>query len=121
MIKGLVLAILLTAIPVTAQRQFKLTDASKNVDVGIEVGKCDMGNCSPLTVTFYRKKAVRSFQTIRIPHTSMWDPIPNVNVTRRYDDQSVINFGDFDFDGVDDVAICDGTNGGYGMPSYQIY
>jgi hypothetical protein len=46
---------------------------------------------------------------------------PKANITRRYDDQSVINFGDFNFDGWQDVAICDGTNGGYGMPSYRVY
>ena len=34
---------------------------------------------------------------------------------------STINFGDFNFDGSDDVAICDGSNGGYGMPSYRVY
>jgi hypothetical protein len=51
----------------------------------------------------------------------MWDSVPKANITRRYDDQSVINFGDFNFDGYEDVAICDGNNGGYGSTSYQVY
>ncbi|MGH9820344.1 MAG: XAC2610-related protein [Pyrinomonadaceae bacterium] len=33
----------------------------------------------------------------------------------------MVNFGDFNFDGSEDVAICDGSNGGYGMPSYQVF
>jgi hypothetical protein len=32
-----------------------------------------------------------------------------------------VSFSDYNFDGVDDLALCDGANGGYGMPSYQIY
>ena len=51
----------------------------------------------------------------------MWDPVPKANVTKLYDDQSVINFGDFNFDGADDVAICEGPYGGYGGPSYRVY
>ena len=42
-------------------------------------------------------------------------------MTLGYDDQSVVNFDDFNFDGVEDVALNDGSYGGYGGPSYQIY
>ena len=38
-----------------------------------------------------------------------------------YDNQSVIDIGDFNFDGMEDVAICNGANGSCGMPSYNIY
>ncbi|MGD9588043.1 MAG: hypothetical protein AB7V11_04000 [Pyrinomonadaceae bacterium] len=111
-------------IVVPAQNQFRLNDASKLVDVELDVGRCNdgsRGQCGPLKVRFFRKNARRSFQTITLPVTNVWDPVPKANVTNRYDDQSVINFEDLNFDGVDDVAICDGTNGGYGMPSYQIF
>ena len=110
---------------IEAQTKFRLNDASRLVDVELDVGICDdginLGRCGPLTVRFFRKDQKASFQTIRLPRTNMWDNPPKANVTRRYDDQSVINFGDFNFDGIDDIAICDGTNGGYGMPSYRIY
>lgn len=102
-----------------------MSDASHLVDVELEIGNCDdginQGRCGPLTVRFFRKGSQRSFQTVSLPKTDMWDNPPKANITRLYDDQSIINFDDFNFDGVDDVAICDGTNGGYSMPSYRIY
>jgi len=119
----LTLSVFLTC-TIQAQRSFRLNDASRMVDVGIEVGNCDMGDsgtCEPLTVRFFRKNAAKPFQTVRLDRTSMWDSVPKANVINLYDDQSVINFGDYNFDGVKDVAICDGPNGGYGGPSYQVY
>jgi hypothetical protein len=119
-----VLIALFCAVHSPAQNRFRLTDASKIVNVEIDVGTCtegSSGRCGPLKVTFFRKKASSPFQTVRLAHTDMWGPVPTANVTNRYDDQSVINFGDFNFDGIEDVAICDGTDGGYGMPSYRVY
>lgn len=46
---------------------------------------------------------------------------PLVNDTLLYDEQSVIDIGDYNFDGMEDIAICSGSNGSYGMPSYNIY
>ena len=120
----LIPALLVLGITAQAQRHFRLNDASKHFDVRIEVGSCDLGDsgmCSPLIITFYRKHASRAFQTIRLAETIMEDSTPKANVINLYDDQSVINFGDFNFDGAEDVAICDGPNGGYGGPSYQVY
>ena len=118
----LVLA-LVAVISVPAQKHFRLDHASKSVDVDLDVGKCDADRsiCGPVTVSFLRKGDAKPFQLIRLAQTQMWDPEPQANVTNRYDDQSVVNFGDFNFDGTEDVAICDGNNGGYGMPSYRVY
>jgi hypothetical protein len=38
-----------------------------------------------------------------------------------YDEQSPIVFGDFNFDGTEDLAIRNGSNGGYGSASYDVY
>ncbi len=116
--------ILFVTVAVQGQRNFRLNDASKKVDVSIDVGKCDRGDsgmCGPVTVRFFRKSSTKPFQRILLDRTSMWNPTPKANVINRYDDQSVINFGDFNLDGAEDVAICDGSNGGYGGPSYQVY
>lgn len=110
--------------PAVAQDRFRMNDASKLVDVDIRIDNCPDGAssiCGPLHVRFFRKGQGTPFQIITLPRTDSWDDPPKANVTRRYDDQSIINFGDFNFDGAEDVAICDGTNGGYGMPSYQVY
>lgn len=116
------LFVLIFSVSLYGQGRFKLTDASKFVDVQIDVNKCDQySTCGPMYVSFFHKGRSTRFQTIRLRKTQMWDRIPKANVINRYDDQSVINFGDFNFDGVDDVAICDGSDGGYGMPSYRVY
>ena len=41
--------------------------------------------------------------------------------TVSYKDQWDIFLGDFNFDGMTDLALRDGMNGGYGFPSYQVY
>jgi hypothetical protein len=41
--------------------------------------------------------------------------------TVSYKDQFDVFFGDYNFDGVMDLALRDGMNGGYGFPSYQVY
>lgn len=46
---------------------------------------------------------------------------PLVNSTRLYDDQGVINVGDFNFDGQEDFGIQTGNEGSYGGPSYDVY
>jgi hypothetical protein len=122
--KVVFLAILVLSIPICGQNRFSLTDASHRFDVTLDVGPCDpsfASNCGPLNVHFYRKGFPHLFQTIRLPTTQMWDVPPTANIINRYDDQSVINFNDFNFDGHEDVAICDGAEGGYGMPSYRVY
>lgn len=118
-------AIFFLAAAVNAQNVFTLKDASKDFDICIDVGTCDSGIheglCGPVKIAFFRKNNSKAFQTIRLSKTEMMDPVPKANIILGYDDQSMINFDDFNFDGKEDVAICDGTNGGYGMPSYRVY
>ena len=88
----------------------------------MEVGKApDKFALPSAKYKFYRKGAKKPFQTVAVKWIDLWDAEPKANVTRLYDDQSVVNFGDFNFDGVEDVALNDGKDGGYGMPSYLIY
>ena len=118
------LASLAVSTQISAQNRFVLTDASKTIDIAIDVGSCSQQNfglCGPVKVNLYRKKSQKHFQTLRLSQTQMWDAKPKANVTRLYDDQSIINVDDFNFDGVEDLAICDGDLGGYRMPSYRIY
>jgi hypothetical protein len=105
-----------------AQKHFKMTNASKAVDVTIDFPRCaDQDNCGPVNFAFFRKGSSQPFQKIRVASTTMWDIEPNANETNLYDQQSTLNFGDFNFDGSEDVAVSDGNNGGYGGPSYRVY
>jgi hypothetical protein len=108
-----------------AQHKFELNDASKYFDIKVNVAKCDDGYCSGKAMfSFYKKGGTVPYQVISLPDTQMQledSGKPLTNVTLLYDKQSVVDVGDFNFDGVEDVAICDGANGSYGDPSYRIY
>jgi hypothetical protein len=123
--KNTIFLILLLASATFAQHTFDLKNASKFFDVKVNVEKCDDNSCTgKASFSFYKKGGVKAYQVINLPDTYVQlgdGGKPLVNTTLLYDDQSVIVVDDFNFDGMEDVAICDGTNGGYGMPSYQIY
>lgn len=117
--------VLLFASSAVAQKTFDVKDASKYFDIRVNVAKCDDGFCTgKATFSFFKKGGTVPYQLITLPDTQLQlreggDPL--VNVTMLYDEQSVVNIGDFNFDGMEDVAICDGPNGSYGGPSYRIY
>jgi hypothetical protein len=117
--------ILIAATSVTAQKTFDLKNASKYFDIKIRVAKCDDEYCSGrATFSFYKKGSSTPYQVINLPDTQIQlesSGKPLVNDTLLYDEQSVIDVGDYNFDGMEDVAICTGVNGSYGMPSYNVY
>lgn len=123
--KLLFVLILLFATSAFAQKTFELKDASKYFDIKVNVAKCDDSYCSgKATFSFYKKGGTVPYQVISLPDTLVQlgeGGEPLANVTMLYDAQSVVNIGDYNFDGMDDVAICDGSNGSYGSPSYRIY
>lgn len=108
-----------------AQKTFELKDASKYFDIKVKVAKCEDGSCrGEATFSFYKKGSDKAYQVIEMEDTYIDlgdEGKPSVNETLLYDKQSVINIDDFNFDGMEDVAISDGTNGSYGMPSYDVY
>jgi hypothetical protein len=108
-----------------AQIKFEVKSASKLYDVKIEVERCEDKICEgKVTYTLFKKKSATPFQAFELPDTSFMlgeNDQPSANITRLYDEQSAVNFSDYNFDGIEDLSLCDGRNGGYGMPSYQIY
>ena len=125
MLMRLSMVLLLAALPVMAQERFDLKNASRQFDVRIEVASCENKICEGMaTYTLFIKGTAKRFQIFKLANTSFLldeSNKPPANRTLLYDQQSAINFGDFNFDGTEDLALCDGTKGGYGMPSYQIY
>ncbi len=108
-----------------AQKTFDLKNASQYFDIKITVAKCEDTSCrGKASFAFYKKGGKVAYQVITLPDTYVEldeKGKPEVNQTLLYDKQSAVNIGDFNFDGMEDVALCDGTNGAYGMPSYQIF
>ncbi len=119
------LGILFVSTSAAGQRTFNLSDASKYFDIKVTVAKCDDLTCSgEAKFEFYKKGGAKPYQTIEMADTYLEfgeKGVPKVNTTVGYDEQSVVNVDDYNFDGMEDVAISDGTNGSYAMPSYEIY
>jgi hypothetical protein len=119
------LIVMMVASTAVAQKTFELKNASKYFDIKVRVAKCDEDYCSGrATFSFYKKGVSKPYQVINLPDTLIQlesGGKPLVNDTLLYDEQSVIDVGDYNFDGMEDLAICTGGNGSYGMPSYNIY
>ena len=114
-----------SCLSVSAQKTFELKDASKYFDIKIKVAHCDDGFCGgEASFSFYKKGGKSPYQVINLDDTQIQlDENGNAqaNISMLYDNQSAVNIGDFNFDGMEDVAICDGANGSYGGPSYRVY
>jgi hypothetical protein len=108
-----------------AQIKFEVKNASKLYDVLIEVEKCANKVCEgKATFTLFKKNSTTPFQIFRLDYTSFGqgdNDRASANVTRLDDEQFAATFADYNFDGVADLALCDGNNGPYGAPTYQIY
>ena len=107
--KVLSLAIVLIIFPasVLAQESKRQTALSAKYDLIVDQSNCLSdwrGRTCDETLKFLRKNSRRPFQSISL----------------RAGDEPPI-FGDFNFDGNEDVAICDGMNGGYVTRSYRVY
>ena len=124
-LKAVAFVMLLAGQTVLAQQKFTITNASEYFDIKVSVAKCADGSCSgKASFAFSKKDSTTPYQVITLPDTYVElddDGKPNVNQTLLYDKQSVVNIGDYNFDGMEDVALCNGLNGSYGGPSYSIY
>ena len=111
---------------------FQINSASGKYDFTIQFDKdCDqnnketMGSCEGSgAVTVLAKSSKRQLQTFRMENiflsfTDKSEPL--INSAELYEYQGVINVGDFNFDGHEDLAIQNGNNGSYGGPSYDVY
>lgn len=123
--KKIIFTIFLLSLNAFAQQSFDIKDASEKFDVKIEVAECDESFCEgKTTYTLFEKGKDKVFQKFDMENTVIQlgdDQKPLANITLLYDEQSALTFDDFNFDGVKDLALNDGNNGGYGGPSYQVY
>jgi hypothetical protein len=118
-----------------AQETFKIQNASREYDLVVQVEACggekqnnDPNNCSGLArISIYRKGAEFPFQVLNLRNVEVYkDTIahnPKINTKPRglYEEEYSFVFEDFNFDGNEDLAICNGRHGGYGGPSYNVY
>ena len=118
-----------------AQETFEIKNSSAAYDIEVKIDKCDEerkkmspSDCEgPGRVSIYRKGSAVPFQVLTFKNLEVSaDQLAyNSEIDKRerqlYDDEFSFIFGDFNFDGNEDLAICTGRNGGYGAPSYSVY
>jgi hypothetical protein len=129
------LLLLLTRQMSFAQETLKLDRVSQEYDLVIRVQACggeaqrhDANTCNgPARVSLYKKGGHSPVQVLNLPNIELYKDTaaynPAINKTPRgiYAEEYSVVFDDFDFDDTQDLAICNGRNGGYGSPSYNIY
>jgi hypothetical protein len=119
-----------------AQETFEIRNASREYDLKVRLASCgeaDAADDSSNTchgaarISLYRKQAKSPFQVLHLSDVELYrDTIAyNSKLTSKprqlYGEEYGFVFDDFDFDGHQDLAICNGRNGGYGGPSYNVY
>ena len=137
LLAGLLLA-LLAGQAARAQEPVKSGEASAKYDVSVQPGACGAakrqggggdsdGDAVPARVRIYRKGAKSPFQVLCL--SSVWvnseqfaySPKTAGKQRVLYDDEYSVVFDDFNFDGLEDLAVCNGRNSGYGGPSYTVF
>lgn len=112
--------VLLFNAPVWSQQTFELKDLSKHFDIRFSVEDCASNGCfGKARFSFFTKGTAKPYQVIEQDRTCV-DPDP-ASKTSNYNTQNTILIRDFNFDGMEDVAICNGNQGNYGARSYDVY
>lgn len=113
------------AVDVFAQQTFLLKNASKTYDVKIKIKECAADNCEGrASVSLSKKNQTKILQTIAMPNMYLElneQKKPSANLIELYgENNSGIVFDDFNFDGVEDLALRNGNFGSYQGPSYDV-
>lgn len=114
---------LLLSTAVFAQHKYAVSGASPAYDVRFEVEKCDNEYCfGDLTVWLTKKGQKAVFQEFKLgTDFVLREDAHRTASVIPYDQQGVVDFDDYNFDGVADLGIQNGREGGYGGSSYDIY
>lgn len=126
---GLCLSLLVAALSFAqvaeAKYRFEFKNLSPLYTISGEVAECDDSFCrGKVRYELFKTGQKQPFQVFELEDTLLQlnqKQQPLVNQTLGYDEQSGLHIADFNFDGHVDLALCDGTEAGYGMPSYQVY
>jgi hypothetical protein len=109
----------------SGQKKFTVKDGSKTYWAIVSVDNFVNNDCSGAgSVSLFDKAADTLFQTVNSDNLCFYingDANPTEDFTELTGEQSPLIFDDFNFDGYEDVAISNGNNGSYGMPSYDVY
>ncbi|CAN5708130.1 hypothetical protein BH20ACI4_BH20ACI4_11290 [soil metagenome] len=122
----LTVVLLFASTTLFAQKNFLLKEASKNFDVKINIASCEEDICEGETIFYLsRKNQKKPFQTIKMANSYLElgeNQKPTANLIELYGmNNSGIIFDDYNFDGIEDLAIRNGNDGAYNGPSYDVF
>lgn len=127
------LALLPGAPAAAAQETFQVRRALRAYDLRVTLKNCGdepETKCGgPARIQVFKKGAATSppLQTLDLPSVEIYRDTaeynPETSPVRRgvYAEEYSFVGEDFNFDGREDLAVCNGRNGGYGGPSYTIF
>jgi hypothetical protein len=124
------LLLLLAAHVSPAQETFKVRKALRGYELTVHLSSCgdEENRCSgPALVKIFRKGEAAAFQSLSLPSVEIYRETVEHNdetgQNRRglYAEEYSFVGNDFNFDGLEDFAVCNGREGGYGGPSYNVF
>lgn len=121
----IICAALFISLNASAQFKFLSNNTSNEYNAKLYVADCADGHCEgKATIALYDKISGDEIQTFHSDDLGF-------NLTNKQDArigwldlgkyQSPLIFGDFNFDGLEDLAIRNGNSGAYASPSYDVY
>lgn len=119
--------VMIASSSVFSQQTFDIKNASKFFNIQVKVAQCDDLSCSgKVRFALFSKGAVKPFQIIFLKETQISlddNGKPEIAFVKdkKNGKWSSVYFEDFNFDGLEDLAVADGDNGGYSSTSYRIY
>lgn len=121
--KTIIFLILLLGINAVGQVKFDIKDAPAFYDARIEVQECDSdGYCNgDATFTLFKEGQSKVFQAFKFgTEFNLWDARQKPG-RLSYKKQGIVDFSDYNFDGIPDLALQNGKESGYSGASYNIY
>lgn len=123
-----IILLLVVIVPLAlGQRTFTFDGVSEKYTARLKVDKFESGIWrGKTTVAIFRKGSARPFQVLYLNNTHVsLDDSGQPEEAEIRDQQngkwSTVYLDDLNFDGLEDLAVADGTNGGYASVSYRVY
>jgi hypothetical protein len=113
-----------------AQESFEVRDALRDYVLKVRVADCGREEhvcAGPAQVQIFKKGAAVPAQSLSLPSVEVYretvahNPETNPKPRGLYAEEYSFVGEDFNFDGLEDLAVCNGRNGGYGGPSYDVF
>jgi hypothetical protein len=124
------LLLLLAARVSPAQETFEVRGALRGYELTVRLSSCgdEEDKCSgPAVVRIFRKGEAAPFQSLSLPSVEIYretvehNDETGANKRGLYAEEYSFVGNDFNFDGLEDFAVCNGREGGYGGPSYNVF